>query len=212
MRSMSALAIERIPRPRAGEVAPFGQLPRGASKPIDRTVVAAERRAPQAPAGHLRADPPAAPGATRPNASSNSRADCRLGEDVEERIDAGLDRPLAQQVGAEAMDGADVGFFELRERGVERRLACSSLRLGRALALEPLAQPQLQLARRFLGERDRDNLVRPSARPSRGSARSGHELGRLAGAGSGFDDERVVERVGDRWRAVVDAPAASESS
>ena len=40
----------------------------------------------------------------------------RLGEDLEERIDAGFDRALAQEVRAEAVDGADVRFLEALER------------------------------------------------------------------------------------------------
>src|SRR5262249_7051399 len=42
-----------------------------------------------------------------------------VGRHLEHRIDAGLDRALAKEIGAEAVDGADVRLFELRERLVE---------------------------------------------------------------------------------------------
>ena len=44
-----------------------------------------------------------------------------LGRDFEHRIDARLDRPLAQQIGAERMNRADTRLFELLERAVESR-------------------------------------------------------------------------------------------
>ena len=95
-----------------------------------------------------------------PNASSNSRSDCRFGQHREQRIDARLDRPLAQQVGAEAVDGADVRFLERLQRLVQAcRAARRSGAPARALAFERFAQPQLQLAGRLLGERDRDDLA-----------------------------------------------------
>ena len=40
----------------------------------------------------------------------------RLGEHVEQRIRARFDRTFAQQIGAEAVDGADVRFFEPLDR------------------------------------------------------------------------------------------------
>ena len=40
----------------------------------------------------------------------------RLGQHLEQRIDAGLDRPFAQQIGAEAVNGADVRFLEMLQR------------------------------------------------------------------------------------------------
>src|SRR5690606_34779248 len=42
-----------------------------------------------------------------------------VAEHVEGRIDAGLHRPLAQQIGAEGVDGADARGLELGERGLE---------------------------------------------------------------------------------------------
>ena len=120
-----SLAVERISRPRAGEVAPLGELPRRVAQPIDRAVVAAEGRTPQRPAhalGRIR-QLLLEPSAERIVEQPRRR---RLGEHFEQRIDARLDRPLAQQIGAEAVDGADVRLLESRERCVEQRATRSS--------------------------------------------------------------------------------------
>ena len=70
-----------------------------------------------------------------------------------------------------------------------RCAASSSSGRCAARALEPLAQPQLQLAGRFLGERHRDDLA--DLRAARGEDADDplDQLRRLAGAGRGFDDE-----------------------
>ena len=81
------LAIERIPRPLAGEVAPLRQLPRRVAQPIDRAVVAAERRAPQRPPHALRRIRQLLlqPSSERVVEQPRRR---RLGEHFEQRIDA----------------------------------------------------------------------------------------------------------------------------
>ena len=95
----------------AGEVAPLRQVPRGPAQAIDRAVVAAERGAPQrAPhafgrIGQLLLQPASERLVEQPRRR-------RLGEDLEQRIDPRFDRALAQQVGAEAVDGADVRLLE----------------------------------------------------------------------------------------------------
>ena len=43
----------------------------------------------------------------------------RFGEDLEAGIHPGFDGALAKQVGAEAVDGRDVGFFQVGERVFE---------------------------------------------------------------------------------------------
>src|SRR6266850_2424402 len=58
---------------------------------------------------------------------------------------------IAQQLGAESVNGVDVGFFERLERVLERS-ADGPIGRFRALALEFLAQPELQLTRRLLRE------------------------------------------------------------
>ncbi len=58
----------------------------------------------------------------------------RLQQDLEARVDVGLDGPLTQQVGAEAVDGADVGVLEVRERVLEAVRASPS-RCARACSI-----------------------------------------------------------------------------
>ena len=194
-----ARAIERIARPRRGEVAPLRELPRRLPQPVDRPIVAAaKRRARAAPGARLPADRRALlePAPERLVEEAGRRG---LGQHLEQRIDAGLDRPLAQQIGAEAVDRADVRLLELRQR--MRRAALARHRHGRRATRAPsscFAQPQFQLAGGLLGERDRDDLSR---RPSRGRRDDAHdavdERGRLAGAGRGLDDERGRRGRGD---------------
>jgi hypothetical protein len=76
--------------------------------------------------------------------------------DGETGIDLGLDRMLAQEVAAEAVDRADRRQLQVGERLAQRRpLAARPLGEG-ALDLFPDAQPQLGGG--LLGERDRDDL------------------------------------------------------
>ena len=56
----------------------------------------------------------------------------RLGQHREQRIDARLDRTLAQQLGAEAVNGADVRFLERLQRLVQRDRARRPARPSRA--------------------------------------------------------------------------------
>ena len=64
-----------------------------------------------------------------------------LGQDDEQRIDAGLDRTLLEQVGAEAVDGADVRLFEVAQRVFERLRARppAARRVARASSRAPAA-------------------------------------------------------------------------
>ena len=178
--SISRCAIEAGSRVHgAGEVAPLRELPGRPAQPIDRTIVVRRRRdrrsARRTPSGGSRAAP-AASGRTLVEEARRGG----LGQHLEERIDAGFDRPLAQQVGAEAVDGADVRLLETGQR--VDRAACASPERGRgaARAIEPLAQPQLQLAGGLLGERHRDDLS--DRRPAFGEDRDDppDQLGRLA--------------------------------
>jgi hypothetical protein len=120
-----------------------------------------------------------------------------VGEHGEQRIDARFDRTLAQQLGAEAVNRVHVRLFERFERLLEPPADVVVRRSG-ALVLERFAQPQLQLARRFLRERDGDDLDHRRA-PRREDAQDPvHELRRLAGASRRLDDQRVVEILGNR--------------
>ena len=213
-----SLALERRPRPGGGEVAPLRELPGRLAQAIDGAVLAAEgrydasaRRTPSRRVGQLLLQPAVERLVEEPRRR-------RFGEHREQRIDARLDRPLAQQLGAEAVDGADVRFLESLERSSSRVRRVGIGAGIRARPLEPLAQPQLQLAGRLLGERDRDDLADVRAPLGQDREDPVDELGRLAGAGRRFDDQRVVEAAGDglarrgvgqgRCRCVMASPAA----
>ena len=200
------VAIERAPGPLRREVAPVRQRERRAAQAIDRTI----RRRARAGTEESRRGGGAAERAAdafgrirelllQPRAERlvEQPLGLRLGEHGEQRIDTRLDRTFAQQVGAEPVNRADVGLFEIRERRIERFARDGVLRAP-PLPLERFAQPQLQLARRFFRERDRHELsdARPSGRQDPQDAID--QLGRFAGARRGLDDERVVEVSGDR--------------
>ena len=162
----------------AREVAPLRQLPGGAPQPIDRRVLPRRRR--RSPArldgaargARLPADPASCAWIQRAERLVEQPLGLRLGQDGEQRIDARFDRPLAQQLGAEAVDGADVRFFERLQRLVRAR-SRSALRRLRPRDVERLAQPQLQLAGRLLGEGHRDDVVDLARARSRGCGRCG---------------------------------------
>jgi hypothetical protein len=122
----------------------------------------------------------------------------RVGQHREGGIDARFDRPLTQQIGAERVDGADVRFFEVMHRGIEQAAGGGVGAGFRPRALELFAKTQLQLAGRLLAERDRDDLADRGA--SLGDQRddASDQLGGLAGARRGLDDQRLVELAGDQ--------------
>ena len=84
--------------------------------------------------------------------------------------------------------------LELAERLVEADLLWALLgALARLLDLG--AEPQLHLARCFLGEGDRDDFAEPRAALSHHHHDALDQHGRLAGAGRRFDHEGRVEFV-----------------
>ena len=119
----------------------------------------------------------------------------RVGQHRKCRIDPRLDRTLPQQVGAEGVNGADVRFFEIVDRGVEQRAGC---RVGGARSLELFAEAQLQFAGSLLAEGDGDDLADGGALVADQRDDPAHELGGLAGAGGRFDDQRLVELARDQ--------------
>ena len=118
-----------------------------------------------------------------------------FGRDFEHRIDARFHRPLAQQVGAERMNRSDPRFFELLERQVETRAPFARRFRALARAFDFGAQPQLQLARRLLGERHRDDSRQLAAPRPDHRDDSIHQRRGLAGARRRLDHERDVEVV-----------------
>src|SRR5262249_19974776 len=128
-----------------------------------------------------------------------------LGRDLEERIDLGLHRALAEDVRAERVDRSDPRRLELLERLVEPiELGGAAVRRSRAVddalvsrALDLGAQAKLHLARGLLGEGHGDEVA--AAARERRAARSEEgedafdERRRLAGPGRSLDDERRAE-------------------
>ena len=194
-------AVERRPPPRLREVAPLGQHPAGAAQSFDRPAAIAtlergrarpSQRAAQALGRALQRL--LQPRTKRPPVQT---VRLRLGQHREERIDAGLDRPLAEQLGAEAVNRVDVRVFERRQRPLESQLHIGRRNAG-AIALERFAETQLQLAGSLFRECHCHDLSHRG--PARGddSQNAVHQLGRLAGARRCLDDQRVVEGVADR--------------
>src|SRR5688572_10493960 len=99
------------------------------------------------------------------------------------------------------MNRADVRFFERAERVFE---SAARGRVGRLAArnFEGLAKAQLELAGRLLRKSYGDDPVHLRAVGGENLDNAPDELGRLPGAGRGFDDERLVERIQDRVPSV----------
>src|SRR6266849_8488577 len=101
--------IEGRPLPRMRKIAPLGEHAAGAAQAVDRAAatVAAEDRRARPPERALQALGRIAqrllePRAERPRVQT---VGLRLGQDGEQRIDARLDGTLAQQLGAESVNG-----------------------------------------------------------------------------------------------------------
>ena len=128
-----ALAGEtRRARPSRRMIAPLQQLEAGAAQPLQRAIVLLVGRpcaneAAAASGARLRT---ARPGAAAPSRERlvEQPLGVAFGQHLEQRIDRRLDRPLAQQIGAEAVDGADVRLFELLDRAVRAARAVARRR------------------------------------------------------------------------------------
>ena len=122
---------------------------------------------------------------------------------LELRIDPGLDRPLAQEIGAEGVDGPDPGLLEPGEC-IGQALALG-LRHGfvPAGALDLGSQPELHLARGDLGEGHRHHPVEPPLAGSQHGQDAPDELRGLSGPGRRLDDQRGVEVGGDPLACLV---------
>ena len=118
-----------------------------------------------------------------------------FGEFAEGGIDSCLDGTLAKDLRAERVDGADGGFLEMFE-GLFEMPALFGGRL-QTRTVETLAKPQLQLSGGFVREGDRDNAVDAGDSGAKDVQDAPDEFGGLAGAGGGFDDEGLGERVAD---------------
>src|ERR1051325_5554673 len=143
------VAIERGARPPGAETAPLRELEGGAPQPFDGSVFVRRTR-PQRPA---RSPQRAADACGRvlearlpPAVERLLEQPLRLpfGEHAEQRIDPRLDRPFAQQIGAETVNGADVRFLAPLDRAFNPRRRARVARVA-ALLFESLPKAQLQL-------------------------------------------------------------------
>ena len=182
--------IERLAPPGAREVAVLGEIAPRLAQELARREIAGAHLAAQQPAhAHRRVRD----GALEPGVESLVEEALLLlaGGHLEDRIHLRLHRPLAQQVGAEGMDGADRRCFQpLQGRGEPVALfrACSR---PRHFQIRP--KPELHLAGGEIGEGDRENAIERGAPAAHQGDDARHQLGGLAGARRGLDDEGGVE-------------------
>src|SRR4029453_17440322 len=104
-----------------------------------------------------------------------------LGGDLEARIHPRLDGPLAEQLRAEGVDGADPRNLELRKRVLEATaLVARACRILPA-AFDGCTQPQLQLAGGGVGEGDGHHAFEPCASARQRFEHAAAEGRRLSG-------------------------------
>ena len=200
-------AIERRTLPVGCEIAPLNQLPAGVPQSIDRTFLlvceCAESGKDRTPKrtldafgriGELFLEPGLKRGVVHP-------ARLRFGEDLEQRIDARFDGTLAKEVGAEAVNRADLSFFELGDGGVQAIGATEVAPYRCAIGcrtsgfFEGFAESQLQLAGGFFGKGDADDFGDVCTATLDDSDDAIDQLGGFACSGRRFNDQRRIKIV-----------------
>ena len=117
-------AVVRRAPPRRRVIAPLAQVAGGRAQALDRAVFCFVAKAPldgppqRTPhallrIAELRVEP-------RRKRLFKDAFRLRVGQHRKRRIDPRFDRPFAQQLGAEAVDRADLRFFEVMHGGVEQ--------------------------------------------------------------------------------------------
>ena len=190
----AGLAIEIRPAPRRRQIAPASQQPAGCAQAVGRPFIGPPPRAPAQRAAH--AFRRVVQDGFEPAVEGLAVEGLGLGlvQHLEPRIDPGLDRPLLEEVLAEAVDRADPRFLQAGD-GLFQIPAARRARGGApALLLQPGAQPQLQLAGRPLGEGHGDDGVHLPTALGEHVDKPDDQLGGLARARGGLDDQRLVER------------------
>ena len=184
------LPVERAPLPRRAQVAPSHELPARPPQPVDR--VAVERAPSQGspePFGRS-LELLGKPGVER---AAIERLGLRLRQHLEARVHARLDGPLVQEIVAEAVDRADARLLEVGDGVLDPCATRAAVRGLLALLLEPGAQPELQLAGGFLGERECGDRLHGPAPFGQHVDEARDQLTRLAGARRRLDHQRLVE-------------------
>jgi hypothetical protein len=98
---------------------------------------------------------------------------------------------------------ADLRFFEPANSFVQPMAFFRSRSRGAARLFERFAKPELQFARGFFGEGDRHDLRHLGAATFNDADDAVDELSCFSCARGGFDDEGVIERVGDEIAIVL---------
>ena len=124
-----------------------------------------------------------------------------LGDLLEGGVDARFDRALAQDLGAERVNGADERFFEVGQRGFQILAFDGILRFGSGF-VEPLADADFELPGGLVGERDGDDGADFRASCSKQVDDAIGEFGGLAGAGGSFDEQGFVKAFADALACV----------
>ena len=140
------------------------------------------------------------------------RLGLRLRQHLEARVDPRLHRPLVQQVVAEAVDRADARLFQVGDRRLPaaRAARCPALRRTRSSSSSARSRSFSSPAAFSVNVSADDRLHGP---PPLGQHvhQARDQLARLAGAGRGLDDQRLVERGPDALAlGRVDQPAHGE--
>ena len=193
--------IEALASPRGGEITPLRQLQSCAAQSLERGVLVCLSHPRQA----------ARPTERTPDTLGRvletffepagkrlieETLGLPLGEHAEQRVDPCFDGTLAEQVGAEPVNGADVRLLEVLDGVLETRCGGGIARRA-ALLVQPLPQAKLQLARGLLGERHGNDLVHARAPGREHQENPVHELGCLARTRRRLDHERFIERFGN---------------
>src|SRR5207248_2773974 len=105
-----------------------------------------------------------------------------------------FDRPRPQELRAESVYRPDGSLLERLERILET-LSLMHNESRRARFVQLLPQPDLQLARCFMGERDRHDPVHFGEPFRENTHDPRHQLGCFAGSGGRFNNQTLVERL-----------------
>lgn len=182
-------AVEGLNFPRRPAIAPLGEIP--SATPQHLGDAASFRRAAEH-APECRGRVPET--LLHPAGERNREQLLGLGvwQHRERWIDPRFHRSLGEHVAAEAVDGANAGFLQVRESAFEGFFlgGCSGVL---PCVFERTPEPQLQLTGGPRGERDNDNGVhRGSARPEDGHD-AVDDLRRFPGTRRRFDEEAMAK-------------------
>ncbi len=189
------ITVEFLALPGRGEVPPFEQFARRRDQNRPRPFAIGQLAPAQHPpqrrtrSGERMLEPAVERGIEEPALDFVRR-------DLEHRVDARRDRPLAQQVGAEGMNRADVRLLEFLQRGFQTLPRGGvEVMLVVAGALDRGPQAQLEFAGRLFGEGHGDDPIERREPACDHRDDPADQRGGLAGARGRFDNQRGSEIV-----------------